>query len=270
MMFKPLQEQRLSMRISPVFQIACVALILGACTTSPTGRSQIQLFDEETLSQQGRAAFSQMQKEVPVSDDPSRSRYARCVADAITSAIASTRDWEVTVFASDEVNAFALPGGKIGIYTRLMDKAAKNQDQLAAVMAHEVAHVRAGHSGDRASKSTLLSAGAVGAQLFGVDPGTIQGGLLLAQLGYLMPYGRGDETEADVLGLDYMARAGFNPAQAVDLWVNMGQVGGPAPPEFLSTHPSNQTRINDIRRQLSRVMPLYEQARREGRRPNCG
>lgn len=269
MMFRSLQARRLSMRISRTFQIA-VALLAAACTTSPTGRSQIQLFDEQTLNQQGRAAFAQMKQEVPQTDNPARARYARCVADAITAAIGSTRDWEVTVFESDEVNAFALPGGKIGIYTGLMDKAARNQDQLAAVMAHEVAHVRAGHSGDRASKSTLLNVGAVGAQLFGVDPGTIQGGLMLAQLGYLMPYGRGDESEADELGLDYMARAGFNPAQAVDLWINMGNAGGPAPPEFLSTHPSNQTRIADIRGQLSRVMPIYEQARRNGRRPNCG
>ncbi len=257
------------MRLSRVIQIASLGLI-AACTTSPTGRSQIQLFDPSTLNQQGQAAFAQMKKEVPQTQDPARLRYARCVVDAITAAIGSRQSWEVTVFAADEVNAFALPGGKIGIYSGLMDKAAKNQDQLAAVVAHEVAHVIAGHSGDRASKATLLQLGAVGAQAFGVDPSTVQGGLMLVQLGYLLPYGRGDESEADLLGLEYMARAGFDPSQAVELWVNMGRVGGAQPPEFLSTHPSHETRIADIRRALPRVMPIYQQARAAGRRPNCG
>lgn len=243
-----------------------VAALLAACATSPTGRKQLRLISSDQMEQMGTAAFAQMKQQTP----PARSAlssYVDCVSLALTREVAPNQQWEVQTFNDDQVNAFALPGGKIGVYTGLIEKAAKNQDQLAAVVGHEIAHVRAGHSAARVSNEIAAQLGvSVLAGATGYDPQLIGMG---ANLLLLMPYGRADESEADILGLNYMARAGFDPRQAVDLWVNMARAGGGAPPEFLSTHPSPESRIRDIQKRLPQVMPLYEQARASGKTPNC-
>src|SRR5581483_1835305 len=182
-------------------------------------------------------------------------------------------NWEVKVFRSDEVNAFALPGGKIGVYTGIF-KVVRSQDQLAAVLAHEVSHVVAGHGNERVSEqyATQSVVGIVGA-IAGDSSGS--GGLaeaalgLGAQYGILLPFSRAQESEADLLGLDYMSKAGFDPRQAVSLWQNMSQLGG-KPPELLSDHPSDETRVQQIQARLPQDVPLFEQARGAGRKPQCG
>jgi predicted Zn-dependent protease len=181
--------------------------------------------------------------------------------------------WEIRVFADDTPNAFALPGGKIGVNTGLL-KVAHTQGQLAAVIGHEVAHVTEGHANERVSSEfaaktglQLLSAVAdTSNPMHGQMIGLLGAGV---QVGVLLPFGRDHEREADLLGLDLMAKAGFDPHESVELWRNMSKAGGAQPPEFLSTHPSRVSRIYQLKRRIPKVMPLYEAARAEGRTPRC-
>ena len=178
--------------------------------------------------------------------------------------------WEVVVFDSDQVNAFALPGGKIGVYTGLL-KVAVTQDQLATVIGHEIAHVLADHSNERLSQSQIANAGlqltniALGSSEYAQYRGATMAALGLGvQYGVLMPYGRTQESEADIVGLELMAKSGFDPNQSVDLWKNMAKAsGGAQPPELLSTHPSHGTRIQDLSAKIQ-TLPANNV-----KRPNC-
>jgi predicted Zn-dependent protease len=247
-----------------------LALVTG-CTTSPLGRRQLHLMSGEQVSTMGVSAFQAIKKDTPQSQDGSQMRYVRCVADAITAQVRTAgapKQWEVVVFQTDEPNAFALPGGKIGVNTGIL-KVAKNQDQLATVLGHEVAHVLAEHANERVSQQlvagTLMeAAGQV------MDPTTVAALGMGAQIGVLLPFSRTQESEADLLGLDLMASAGFDPRESTRFWRNMEQAGGGKSPEFLSTHPSDQTRSNALQNRVSQEMPLYDGAVATGRRPKCG
>ena len=257
-------------------------LVAVACATSPTGRRQVLLVPEAQLAEQGRAAFVQMKGQVPLSTDAARTSYVRCVANAILRELKPSEvaglavtNWEVELFADDSANAFALPGGRIGVHTGLLD-VAETPDQLAAVLGHEVAHVLARHGNARVSNSQIVQAGVIAGSIFlgGGDPAQQQQMLGLlgagAQFGVLMPFSRGDESEADEIGLELMARAGFDPRQSVTLWQNMGRAsGGAAPPEFMSTHPSHSTRISQLQALIPKMLPIYQRAQASGRRPNC-
>jgi predicted Zn-dependent protease len=254
-----------------------LALVLVvACVTSPLGRRQLKLMPEDQMTQMGLAAYDQISEETPVSTDRALNAYVACVADAITgilSAAEAPQTWEVRVFDVDEPNAFALPGGKIGVNRGLL-RVAKNQDQLATVIGHEVAHVIAGHSNERISAQygTQGALAVASAVTDAANPKHQTAIALLgvgAQVGVLLPYGRTHESEADLLGLDYMSRAGFDPRASVELWRNMAAAGGQQPPQFLSTHPSHQTRIQKLEARIPQDLPIYEEARRSGRAPNC-
>ncbi len=248
-------------------------ILLTACATSPTGRHSLRFFPESEMVQMGTAAFQETRKKNPQSGTSSQNRYVSCVADTITRELpGGSAAWEVVVFKDDDANAFALPGGKIGVNTGLL-KVAKSQDQLAAVIGHEIAHVLARHANERVSTAFATQAGLnVVDAIYG---GTTMGQSAMAllglgsQVGILMPFGRGQESEADILGLDYMARAGFDPRESIALWQNMSSAGGGAPPEFLSTHPSSSTRISELSRRMPAAMALYENARASGRKPAC-
>lgn len=251
----------------------CAAgLLLAACATSPLGRSQLKLYSDDDMAQMGATAFQQTEKETPLSADGRTTAYVTCVANAITREIPNSGLWDVKVFDSKQVNAFALPGGHIGVYTGLL-KVTQTQDQLAAVIGHEVSHVLAGHSNERASQEAATNAGLQVASVFVGDgvlgQGTMAAFGLGAQYGVLLPFSRTHESEADLIGLDLMAKAGFDPRQAVQLWQNMARVGGEKPPEFASTHPSDATRIAQIEARLPQDLPVYEQAKAGGKRPRC-
>jgi len=243
---------------------------LAACATSPLGRSQLKLVSDSELNQLGATAFQETAKKTPVTSDGRTTAYVNCVADAITREVGGT--WEVKVFDSKDVNAFALPGGKIGVYTGLL-AITETPDQLAAVIGHEVAHVIAGHSNERVSQQQVTSVGLTMAQVLvggGVGGDTLMSALGAgAQYGVLLPFSRAHESEADLLGLDYMAKAGFDPRQAAALWRNMAKSGGQKPPEFASSHPSDETRIRQIEGRLPQDVPVYVQALANGRRPDC-
>lgn len=260
------------------FKFTVVAALLGAllvsCAESPTGRRQMLLFSDGEMSQMGTTAFDQMKQEMKISTDGSTNRYVTCVADAITATLPAEwkGSWEVVVFQEDSANAFALPGKKIGVHTGIL-KVAKNQDQLATVLGHEVAHVLAQHSAERLS---MQSVAGTTTQLVGVMLGegagkeTVMSLLGLGtQYGVILPYGRTQESEADVVGVDLMAKAGFNPEASIALWENMSSANQGQPPEFMSTHPSHQTRISELQKQQRIAKPLYEQAKAQGRRPSC-
>ena len=253
-------------------------LLVAACATSPTGRKQLILFGDGEVAQLGLNSFDELKKQEKISTDKKLTRYVQCVSDAIVQEIpasykTSVADWQVVLFDSNDVNAFALPGGRIGVYTGLF-KAAKNQDQLAAVLGHEVAHVLARHSNERLSQSQLANVGMAAADSALADSEMRQPAMaalgLGTQVGVLLPYGRVQESEADILGLQLMASAGFKPEQAVELWHNMAAVNkGKAPPEFLSTHPSSDSRISELQKQLAVVAPYYAKAQELGRKPQC-
>ena len=225
------------------------------------------------MDKMGIAAYEDLKKKTPQSKNTITNHYVRCIASAITREVRLNTQWEVTVFQDKAVNAFALPGGKIGVYTGLLD-VTKNQHQLATVIAHEVAHVIAEHANARVSASYATGAGLKLVEVIAgaTTPGKERLVGLLgvgAQYGVLMPYGRGQESEADILGLDYMAMAGFDPRESVLLWRNMSKQGGAQPPEFLSTHPANQSRINDLNARMPHALMLYKKARGKGKNPNC-
>lgn len=233
------------------------------------------LLPDSQMESLGAESFSQMKKEVPISKDPVMNAYVQCVSKAIVEASKGqlgNRSWEVVVFNSQDVNAFALPGGKIGVYTGLM-KAAKSPDQLAAVLGHEVGHVIARHGNERmsaalATQGGLLVAGEALANK--ENKGLIMGALGLgAQFGVLLPHGRAQESESDEIGLDLMARAGFNPKESVELWKNMSAVAGGSPPEWLSTHPSNSSRINHLQSLMPKALAAYEAALKARPAPAC-
>jgi predicted Zn-dependent protease len=246
---------------------------MGACATSPLGRDQLILFPEDQIAEMGVAAYQQLKDSSPISRNSRLTAYVECVSDQLTRTLDSTEQWEVSVFADDQINAFALPGGKIGVYQGLLD-VADNQHQLATVVAHEIAHVLSRHSNERISTQYATSAGLdLVSVVAGADtPGkqALFGLLGLgAQVGVLLPFGRSQESEADLVGLELMARAGFDPRQSIDLWQNMIAASDASPPEFLSTHPSGESRIRALQETMPAVLPLAEQARAGGREPDC-
>jgi predicted Zn-dependent protease len=253
------------------------AVLIAACAQSPTGRRQIMLFNDAELGKMGAQTFETMKAETPISKDTRTNNYVKCVTNSllmVTPNDMRAQNWEIVVFESDQVNAFALPGGKIGVYTGLL-KVAENQEQLAAVIGHEIAHVIAGHSNERLSTNqalqTVLALGDAGMKAYGVkyqqELMTAFG--LGAQFGVALPFSRAHESESDIIGLELMSNAGFEPRQAVNLWQNMAAAGSGGTPEFMSTHPLPETRIKDLREKMPDAMKLYNERKAKSALPQC-
>lgn len=252
-----------------------MVLLLISCVTSPLGRSQLMLMPDSEMDQMGVQAFDNLKKETPIATDSRMTNYVNCITKAIVPASnSSTKNWEVAVFREDTANAFALPGGKVGVYTGML-KVAHNQHQLAAVIGHEIAHVTSHHGNERVSQQFAVQQGMALIQALG-NPQTQNGQLLMGllgvgvQVGILLPYSRVQESEADLVGLSDMAKAGFDPRESVTLWQNMNRASNSGEPlEFLSTHPSHATRIQDLNNSMNKALSLYQQAQATGRRPQC-
>ena len=179
---------------------------------------------------------------------------------------ARTWQWEVNLIDSNQINAYCMPGGKIAFYTGILQQLQLTDDEVAMVMGHEVAHALREHARERMGKSAVTHGaarigGALAASFFGIDPrltdGIASGGANLLTL----EFGREDESEADLVGMELAARAGYDPRAGVTLWQKMGAASKGAPPQWLSTHPSGKSRIADIQANLPKVMPLFERAR---------
>jgi len=251
-----------------VFNLAMVAaMMLAACQTVPiTGRSQLQLLGERQEAQLGLSAYRDALKKEKISGDPRLNDLVQRVGRRIAEATGKgDYQWEFKVVENDKmVNAFCLPGGKVAVYTGILPLT-HDDAGLAAVMGHEVAHAVARHGGERLSQQLAVE-GLVAAAAIGLAEGdsrraNLYAGLLGAgvAVGVLLPYSRLQESEADRLGLIFMAKAGYDPRTAVDFWRRMAEAGKgkSKPPEFLSTHPADETRIRQIEKALPEALSYY-------------
>jgi len=248
------------------FSLLPVAILIAACQTVPiTGRSQLLLLSEPDEIRMGIQAYQEILRQSKVSTDPALNEMVRRVGQRIAAATGKTDyQWEFTVIESRQANAFCLPGGKVAVYTGILP-ITRDEAGLAAVLGHEIAHAIARHGAERVSQELLVQVGLAGtmAALSNRDPATVKNVSALlgagASVGLLLPWGRSQESEADRLGLVYMAKAGYDPRAARDLWIRMAQAskGRARPPEFLSTHPSEETRIKQIEGWLPEALTYY-------------
>ena len=227
-----------------------------------TGRSQLQLVSGEQEVQMGAEAYKEILAKAKISTDPAANALVTRVGTRIAAATGrSDLPWEFKVIDDPQtVNAFALPGGKVAVYTGILP-ITRDEAGLAVVLGHEVSHVMARHSAERISEQlgAELVAKGIGAAI-GLDPQITQAGAGLLVNTLLLPWGRKQESEADHLGLIYMAKAGYDPHAARDLWIRMAEAskGRARPPEFLSTHPSEETRVRQIEGWLPEAMRSYQ------------
>ncbi|MBI2494153.1 MAG: M48 family metallopeptidase [Candidatus Rokubacteria bacterium] len=248
--------------------VALVLASLAACQTVPyTGRSQLLILPEPAEWQMGLDSYRQVLAKSRLSSDPVATGQVRRVGSRIAEAT-GRRDyrWEFNLIEdARQVNAFCLPGGKVAVYTGILP-ITRDDAGLAAVLAHEAAHAIARHGGERVSQGLLVQTGLVATQaaLARNDPRTVQTVTALlgagATVGLLLPWSRNQESEADHLGLIYMAKAGYHPSAARDLWVRMADAarGRPRPPEFLATHPAEATRIRQIEAWIPEALRYYQ------------
>lgn len=250
----------------------------GGCETNPyTGRSQFLMTSVSEEMKMGAQAYDQVKSDpkMKTSQDPREIEPVKRVAARIVEAakrskyaeMAQQFEWEVAVIKDDQTaNAFALPGGKMAVYTGIFPMA-KTEAGLAAVMGHEVVHALARHGAERMSQGQATS---IGVQVLGTAAGVGTGSAALgqatmaalgvgAQVGMLLPFSRKHESEADYIGILLAADAGYDPRESVALWERMGQMsGGGAPAEFMSTHPSHETRIDQLKKWMPEAMAIYQ------------
>jgi predicted Zn-dependent protease len=254
--------------------VILLSLLVG-CTTSPTGRKQMKIIPEAQMDKMGEQSFAELKKESKIDKNKSNQAFVQCVTDALIPALPSNfadEHWEVVVFVDKSPNAFALPGGKIGVNTGMITLVT-GQDELAVVLGHELAHVVAGHGNERVSTQMATDLGinllAASAGSSGVNPD--RAAALLgagAQLGLLLPFSRTQESEADKMGLMYMANAGFNPQASITLWNKMAALGKEKP-EFLQTHPASKNRVQQFETWMFEAESDYNFAKRSGKKPQC-
>jgi metalloendopeptidase OMA1, mitochondrial len=244
--------------------LALLPGVLFGCVTAPyTGRSQLMIVSESQEVGLGAQAYRQTLRDNVVSDNAEALRIVRKVGERIARA-ANKPDykWEFRVFDDPEqVNAFCLPGGKVGVYTGIFP-IARDEAGLAVIVGHEVAHALLRHAGERISRVQLIGTGLGLVGATGMNPTLVQALGLGASVGLLLPFSRSQESEADKVGLILMAKAGYDPRTAIFLWERMEQKQKGAPPEFLSTHPSSGTRVEELRAYMPEALGYYQSGER--------
>jgi Zn-dependent protease with chaperone function len=266
------------MRIFPILALSGLTILSGCSSStinSSTGsdRKQLMLVSSAEINQASAQSYQQTLVEARQKGilNPNTAQLQRIqrIANRLIPQVniynpeARTWNWQVNMLKSNELNAYCAPGGKIMFYTGIVDRLNLTDDEIAAIMGHEMAHALREHGRERASRSgaTQLGLGIL-ASAVGLTQGQAQLAGMATQLGLNLPFSRNQESEADSLGLELMARAGYNPQAAISLWSKMNAVSQGEPPQFLSTHPGSQSRIQHIQALLPRVNPLYLQARR--------
>jgi predicted Zn-dependent protease len=250
--------------------VGLAGLILSCATVPETGRTQLRLIPPGEEVQLGLQSFEQLKKQLPVSKDTAAQAMVEKVGRAIASvAPLPNAQWEFVLFESPEANAFCLPGGKVGVYTGILP-ITQNEAGLATVLGHEVAHAVARHGAERLSHEWLRELGGqvLAASVARSDPRAQQLALLAygvtTEVGAILPYSRLQESEADHLGLLYMARAGYDPREAVKFWQRFAaynqQQGGARVPAWLRTHPLDETRIRQLEQWMPAALAEYEKA----------
>ncbi len=262
--------------------LALSSLLNGCATTTNTGavgveRKQFMMLSEKQVETMSLQSYNQTIKTAndkkTLNTDPLLLERVRGISNRLIAQTnvfrpdAKNWKWEVNVEKNDQINAYCMPGGKIMVYSGLVDKLKASDDELAAVIGHEMSHALREHGRERmslayAEKGGLALLAAVLGSTKNTETGAALGAATLGtQLFFALPNSRTQETEADRMGLELAARAGFNPNAAISLWTKMAQSGGKKPAEFLSDHPSDKTRIDDLSNLIPTVMPLYEQAK---------
>jgi predicted Zn-dependent protease len=258
--------------------LAAALAVAGCATTTKSGtvgveRSQLMLVSSEQVDQAASKQYLQLTQKAAqqgtLNQDPAQTQRVRDIAAKLIPQTAVFRPeapgwkWQVNVLTSKDVNAWCMPGGKMAVYTGLIEKVRPTDDELAAVMGHEIAHALREHGRERVSQQiatqTVVGLGAI---LLGVGQTGADLGGMVAQVTVGLPHSRGQEQEADRIGVELAARAGYDPRAAITLWEKMAKAGGGAPPEILSTHPAPATRIEDLKVYSAKVLPLYEAAKR--------
>jgi len=245
-----------------------------------TGRRQLTLISEDKMDAMGIATFASLKQQGTLSKDPGVNEYVICITRALLEVVPPEYGpddgrWEVLVFDDTSPNAFALPGGKIGVNSGMLE-VATTPGQLAAVIGHEVSHVLLNHGNERMSQSMLADAtvnaasAAAGAAVPAYSDMIVGGLGVGAQFGFLLPFSRKHESEADEVGQVFMAQAGFYPAEAITLWQHMAEQGGESQKQWQSTHPSDETRKTNLKERIPSAMKLYAEAGARGIRPDCG
>ena len=262
------------------------ALLLAGCTTTQTTsagavgveREQSMLVSSAEVNRSAEKAYQQTLREAQsknrLNNDPATVKRVRAVAARLIPVTAVFRSdapawrWETNVITSNELNAWCMPGGKMAVYTGLLERLGLSDDELAAVMGHEIAHALREHGREKASQAAGVGvAAAIGGALigsfYGIDSSVGQNVLGAAgELAFMRPNSRGMEQEADRIGVELAARAGYDPQAAIALWEKMARAASGGTPQWLSTHPSHDTRIADLRVYAERVRPLYVAARK--------
>lgn len=245
--------------------------LIGATIAFMSGVAHAQLFvSEKEIRRAARVEWLSMKRHLPPAPDPRIQTYVECVANRLIAELdpkdRDGLDWEVVVFDDDGINASANPDGKIAVLTGLL-RVADTPDALAAVLGHEIAHATENHVMERARKGARTDMLVLlGSAATGIRRDLLRDG---ATIGFVLPYAREQETEADLVGLQYMAKAGFDPRAAMYLWKNMSAANRNSPPEILSSHPSDDTRLDNIVKAITPALITYNQARDAGKRPNC-
>jgi predicted Zn-dependent protease len=251
------------------------AWIFQACKTVPiTGRKKLSLMPESQVRTMSFQQYAHVLEEAELSKDPDQVQLVRRVGERIQAAVekymSSTGhaevlegfEWEFNLIESDQVNAWCMPGGKVAFYTGILPICA-DEKGIAVVMGHEVAHAIAGHGSERMSQQVLAQLGQQVITAATVEESDELRSIYLtafgaaAQLGVLLPFSRKHESEADQMGLIFMALAGYDPREAPEFWRRMAAQGGEKPPEFMSTHPSDQRRISDLEAQMASALGYY-------------
>ena len=272
------------MRIRVVL-IALSVVVANGCAptrTTSTGavgvdREQMMLVSSAEVNRSAEKAYAQTIQEARAKNrlnrDPGQVQRVRSIAGRLIPQTAVFRNdapgwrWETNVISSDDLNAWCMPGGKMAVYTGLIDKLALTDDEIAAVMGHKMAHALREHGrekvGQAAGVDLAATIGGVIGAYYGVDASIGKGVLGAAgELAFMRPNSRGMEQEADRIGVELAARAGFDPHAAISLWEKMARASGGGMPQWLSTHPSHESRLSDLRVSADRVQPLYRAARR--------
>ena len=252
--------------------ILSLMVFLTSCTTSPTGRRQLLLVSEQQAISASKEAYIQTLKPLneqgkvdsnPIVNKRIKLITGRLISQAIRQ-FPNTRGWEWSVKILDDpemVNAWCMAGGKMAIYTGLIERMKASDDEIAQVMGHEISHAIANHTAEKMSIAMMTQVGMIGLSTAVRDSDYAQsamsGAALAANLAINLPNSRAAETESDEMGIELAARAGYNPNAAVSLWQKMAKASGGSPPEFLSTHPSAGTRQARLQKIVPKVMPLY-------------
>jgi predicted Zn-dependent protease len=237
-------------------------LLVSGCATNPeTGRSQLAFVPDSQLASLSLSAWNDLKSKTKVSTDTkAKARVSQIGSKIAQVSSIKNAQWEYEVFDTADVNAFVLPGGKVGVYRGLLDLV-QNDAQLACVLGHETGHVSGRHASERMSQGVVaqlgMAAAQAGATKVAVSP-EAQKDIVTAlgigiQYGVLLPFNRNQEMEADIIGLKYMKNAGYDPRESVKLWERMAAANKTRPPEFLSTHPSEETRIKRLKEELTKM-----------------